>query len=212
MGGDRIPGPLSDLTDPLEDQQPPGAGFGLPGVVGLDGGSAPPATGGPHLTGWPRQITWDGFPAVSSRPAGVDEDAQIHAEVVNPENVSATREDGRWRLSAFTVRIRIIRDDSWVVTSQKTANLLAHEQGHFDITGLMGRDCAADLAALRARSADELQGEVNRILAHYRQWAQRLNDQYDDETNHSRNREAQQRWEGRIRAAAQNNTRLAPMP
>jgi hypothetical protein len=211
--GDRTPGVLG--AEPLptggtadhDGFVPPDVGLGDPRPIGLDSGAGTAAS--LNQTGWPRTLTWSDFPEVSSRPSAADEDAQIHCEVSQPERVSVTREGGQFRVTALTVNITILREDSWVVTSQKTASLLSHEQGHYDITGLMGRDMGNEILAARARTVDGLQEQVTRIIERYRQRSQELNDLYDTQTNHSRNRDAQARWDERIRASMTNGTRFS---
>lgn len=136
MGTGRIPGPVIDGVVETASDNPPRGGFADPKPIGAKtGGSG----SGPSLTGWPRQIGWSEFRDVAARPAGEEEDAQIHTEVTQPERVDVAREEGRLRLSSYTVRVRVIRDDTWVVAAAKSDRLKAHEQGHFDITGLTAR-------------------------------------------------------------------------
>jgi len=87
----------------------------------------------------PRTLSWGDFPEVESRPEGEDENAQIHCEIRQPDRVSIMRQRGQVRISGLTVDISVMSSDSWVVRTQKTPELLSHEQGHFDLTGLMGR-------------------------------------------------------------------------
>ena len=207
MGRCRVPGPLCVETNPDDEDFPPGIGFEDPPVVGMDAGSG---SGGGTLTGWPRSISWSEFTERSSRPEGVDENAQIRSEVQLSPRVDVQPDGGNVKLGSFTVQVVTISEDCWVVQGTATAALLAHEQGHYDITGLMGRDTMNDLAALRERSARALQREVTRVLERYRQRARTLTDQYDTQTNHGRSTQEQQTWEQRIRDAIQNGTRLTP--
>jgi hypothetical protein len=207
MGQCRVPGPRCAESNPDDDQFPPGSGFEDPGVVGLDtsGGSSAGA-----ITGWPRSIAWSEFNERNSRPEGVDEDAQIHSEVQLSPEVTVESDNGKLKLGSFTVQVVVISEDTWVVKGHTSTALLAHEQGHYDITGLVGRDTMNDLKALRARSSRDLQRDVDRILRNARQLAKTLTDKYDSETNHSQNTRAQQEWEKKIRDALQNGTRLSP--
>jgi predicted secreted Zn-dependent protease len=167
---------------------------------------------GPRLTGWPRPISWNEFKDVATRPAGEDEDAQIDTQTAQPERVGVAREQGRFRLGDFEVRLKVVRDNSWVVVSQKNDTLLAHEQGHFDITGLVARDLVKALGALRGSTTDELQREVSRLYEAYDAWAKSLSKQYDAETNHGRNAKVQSEWESRIRTCIQQGTSLGTPP
>lgn len=211
MGGGRTPGPIGSDTRPLHgpfDPHLPIGGFGTPGPLGLNEG----ATTGPRLTGWPRQISWNEFKDVATRPSGETEDAQIETQTAQPERVGVAREQGRFRLGDFEVRLKVVRDNSWVVVSQKNDTLLAHEQEHFDITGLVARDLVKALGALRVGTTDELQRDVSRLYEAYDTWAKSLSKQYDDETNHGRNVKIQAEWETRIRTCMQQGTSLGTPP
>jgi hypothetical protein len=175
------------------------------GRTGLHGGGPQAAA---HVTGWPRNLTWADFPEVASAPDASDENAQIHAEITQPTNVGVVHEHGQVRISSLTVNLSVDRGDSWVVRSAKADDLLSHEQGHFDITGMMGRDMGAEIMAARASSTGDLQTAVTAIIQRYRTLAKTLNDRYDTETNHGRNREAQARWDARIRSSMQSGARF----
>lgn len=211
MGSGRVPGSVGYDGGPLDVGTipvPPNAGFGTP--VPLKGGDA--HTAGPKLTGWPRQISWDEFKALSTRPAGEKEDAQIDTQTAQPDRVVVARDQGRFRLGNFEVALKVVRNNSWVVTSQKSDALLSHEQGHFDITGLVARDLVKALGALRVSTTDELQREVSRLYEAYRTWGQQLSDEYDEKTNHGRDATVQSDWESRIRTCIQQGTSLGTPP
>lgn len=209
--GERLPGVIGFEPQPpglagTGDFIPPDAGFGGPGPVGLDSGSGGPAS--LVLNGWPRALTWDDFRELGSRPADAagDENAQIHSDVNQPGRVRVSREDGQPRVSSLSVTISIVRADTWVVRSAKTAELLSHEQGHYDITGLSGRDMGNEILAARAGTIEDLQQQITDIIERYRQQAQELNTRYDTETGGGRNRDAQRRWDERIRGSISGGT------
>ena len=211
MGSGRVPGSIGydgGMLDVGTIPFPPNAGFEARGHLGQGDASVT----GPRLTGWPRQVLWSEFQEVATRPSGENEDAQIDTQTLQPERVGVAREQGRFRLGNFAVKVIVIRDNSWVVASQKSDTLLAHEQGHFDITGLVARDLVKALGALRVSTTDELQREVSRLFETYDAWAKSLSKQYDDETNNSRNAKIQAEWEARIRTSIQQGTSLGTAP
>ena len=108
------------------------------------------------------------------------------------------------------MRLTVIAEDTWVVRSAKTDALLAHEQGHFDISGVDARQLMQDLAALRADTTDELQRLVTERIERSRTESQAMSDRYDVETDHSRNADMQRRWEAAIREAIDGNHALTP--
>ncbi len=208
---DRLPGVFGfgqvqpDASMP-DDLVPPSTGFSESGPVGLDTGGGGPAS--LVVNGWPRALTWDDFRDLDARPADAegDENAQIHSEINQPERVGVSREGGQRRVSSLTVTIGIVRTDTWVVRSTKTPELLSHEQGHYDLTGLMGRDMGSEILAARAGTLEDLQRLITSIIERYRQRARDFTRQYDTETNHGRNRDAQRRWDERIRSCISNGT------
>ncbi|HVJ16656.1 MAG TPA: DUF922 domain-containing protein [Polyangiaceae bacterium] len=210
MGGGRLPGPT--CVERAGDDPRAQRGFSDPIPLGGGAGSAATVT----LAGWPRALTWNDFRDVGSQPAGATEAAQIHSEAVQPERVGIAREGGNLRLSGYTVRVRIVSDDTWVIAGQKGDALLVHEQGHYDIVGLTARDMVTDLGAIRASSAAALQQQVTDVITRAGELAQRLDTQYDGSgkggTNHGADSAAQGRWNAHLRACRENNTRLAGAP
>lgn len=211
MGSGRVPGSIGfdgGLLDAGTIPFPSNAGFEARGPLGKGDVSV----AGPRLTGWPKQISWSEFREVVTRPSGETEDAQIDTRTLQPERVGVAREQGQFRLGNFTVKLNVIRDNSWVVANQKSETLLVHEQGHFDITGLVARDLVKALGALRVSTTEELQREVTRLFEAYDAWAKSLSNQYDGETNHGRNAIIQAEWEARLRACMQHGTSLGALP
>lgn len=212
---DRTPGVMGFDPQPAgfgeqADFVPPDAGFGEPGPVGLDTGGGGPAS--LVVNGWPRALAWDEFRELDARPTDAegDENAQIHSDVNQPERVSVVREGGQRRVSSLTVTISIISGDTWVVRSSKTAELLSHEQGHYDLTGLSGREMGNEILAARAGTLEDLQRQVTAIIERARARAQTWNARYDTETGGGRNRDAQRRWDERIRSCITNGTPFSP--
>jgi len=193
--------PFEEVKDTSQPGESPTAGWTDLGPVGMDAGGNASAPASLQISGWPRSISWDEFKDLSARPTGETEDAQIHSEVDQPSRVSVVREGGVYRVTSLTVTLRTVDEDNWVVTSQKSADLLSHEQGHYDITGLTGRDMGNEIVAVRARSRDDLQTKVTQIIEKYRRRAKALTERYDTETDHSRNRQAQKKWDDAIQSA-----------
>jgi len=212
--GDRVPGIVGDEPSAADggdsDAMPPGAGFDLPGVSGADAGSGSPVQATVQIFGWPRNISWDEFKELRSRPEGEDEDAQTHSEADQPERVTVHSVGGWFRVTALTVRVRIVSGDTWVVGPLKTDNLLNHEQGHYDITGVLGRDMANEIVAARARNVQGLQEQVAQIIERYTDRADAWTKLYDHETEHSRNDAAQRRWDRQLRDSIRSGCAFSP--
>lgn len=208
MGGCTEPGP-----DCAETKHP---GEGLPGQS-LGGASPVAASTGTSstkkkLNGWPRAIGWDEFEEIQTRPAGVEEDAQIHSETDPPDNVTVVRKGGQFRLGPLTAEVRVVPEDTWVVAGKKSDELLSHEQGHYDITGLTGRDMLRDLAAIRAPSVKVLQRRVQKTIQRTQKLANALTTRYDDETKHGKDKSVQKNWKDHLRKCIKNGIRLSTGP
>jgi hypothetical protein len=155
-------------------------------------------------------LTWGDFTELPSRPPGEIEDAQIHTEAALPDEVTVEGIGGRLRVVGVIVTLRIINGDTWVVGSQKSDSLLNHEQGHFDITGLLGHDMARQILNAKAHKLSELQQQMRRVVARSNRLAARLTEQYDGQTDHGLNEAAQRRWDDRIQSSIRSGRPLAP--
>ncbi len=170
------------------------------------------AIAAPTLVGWPRQIAWSEFTDVATRPDGETEDAQVASDTQMPSRHQIVQDQGQLKLAPFTARLVVTRSNSWVVTSKKSDVLLAHEQGHYDITGLIARDMIADIGRAHAGSAADLQQQVTSIQQTAQSLATQLTNQYDTETNHGLKTDRQQKWEAHLAALKQNGSRLTAGP
>jgi hypothetical protein len=177
----------------------PVTGLGLPGAVGMAGGDS--CGSPPKLKNWPRALAWSEFREVEARPAGEHEDAQIEARAILDPEVKVCRDAGKLRLGAFTVKVIVYEENSWVVRGTKTDELKSHEQGHYDLAGLEARALINRLAALRADSAEELQRRVTEEIEAGGTRSQDLSDLYDERTEHGRKTVEQARWKAAIQDA-----------
>jgi hypothetical protein len=101
------------------------------------------------LVGFPRDLKWTDFRS----PVGSEVQNPFAAETAS--KFSVTDKDYGFvpftePVSFHSVKVRVlvelVTDATWAKDNAKTnAALLAHEQGHFDITGLIARDLARSL-------------------------------------------------------------------
>lgn len=99
----------------------------------------------------------------------------------------------------FEVSTHFYPDKSWYQSKLCDEVILGHEQLHFDISELYARKMRK-----RLRETKFTQHVKAEIKAIYKEITTTLNDfqnQYDEETNFSRNREQQQLWNERIKGA-----------
>jgi hypothetical protein len=169
------------------------------------------------LHGFRHVVSWAEFKTVQSAPDGSDEDAFTRA-VFNTPFSSIQRADGKWVVTQtrLNVTIRMDTRNSWVVRGHQSAELLAHEQGHYSITALGARDCHTDILAIVDDSADDVQSHVNSIVSTAQSLIASVNDMYDEDpncgTDHGSDSSAQAQWNLRIRNAINSPTaRLADL-
>ena len=210
MAGCRVPGPT--CAERSSGTATPGNRHTTSGDARPLGADPPAPVAGPTLTGWPRTIGWDEFQELPRRPVGVNEDAQISSELEQPPQVGVAREGGRFRLDSYEAVLSVKTSDSWVVASTKSAALLTHEQGHYDITGLVARDLIADLRSLRAATTAALEREVKGAIRRADTLADSLTQRYDTDTDHGRTQPKQDKWNALLQAAMKNGTRLTGGP
>ncbi|RYY88243.1 MAG: DUF922 domain-containing protein [Chitinophagaceae bacterium] len=96
---------------------------------------------------------------------------------------------------SYNITCNFQKTKSWGL--MKTDYILAHEQAHFDITELCARRMFEELSAyqLNRRTVKaDLTAIYNKVVAE----KEALQNQYDGETDHSRNRKLQAQWLERI--------------
>ncbi|MEW8523001.1 MAG: DUF922 domain-containing protein [Candidatus Thiodiazotropha endolucinida] len=193
------PGPSPDIAH---------AGFGS---AQPQGAAASPGQPGPTLIGWPRQLTWSDFRDIQSRPRGESEDARISMGF-RPGRVRVVEEASEHRLGEMEFEMVLNAAGSWAVVSAKIAELLAHEQGHFDIVGLCYRDLVAEARTLRGRSRNRLLLAMRQAMREHDQRAESLTREYETQTEHGRNQANQQAWQRQIAACRQSGMQLTAPP
>ncbi|HEX5152349.1 MAG TPA: hypothetical protein VFW07_12935 [Parafilimonas sp.] len=90
-----------------------------------------------------------------------------------------------------------LQEKSWVLPDKKSPELLQHEQGHFDLARLLTAEFkkeAGSTALLMNNYSRKLDSIFNAALTNIKQ----MEIQYDKETNHMWNRDAQERWNKKI--------------
>ena len=150
-------------------------------------------------------ISWSLFRPVASIP-DTDEEAQINPEISPVPNLHPQRtQAGKFVMPSFTFSVNVNRQNTMIVrTANKTADLLKHEQGHYDLLVLVCRALAREVESLEADTVQDLGQQVATAQQTHDTRAQALDQLYDKETDHSRNRAGQMRWDTAIAAALAN--------
>lgn len=150
------------------------------------------------------KVQWSDF--AGKVPADAALNAEIHSGMsFSGMSVAKTADGGVTLADTLELTITLDRSASWARSgAARTAELLKHEQGHYDITALTARDLFIDLMQLKAKSfadAAALQQAIDAVRARYD--AQKIQDVYDEsgETDHGRNSDGQKRWDGYLSRA-----------
>ncbi|MBS7566186.1 DUF922 domain-containing protein [Mucilaginibacter sp. Bleaf8] len=98
---------------------------------------------------------------------------------------------------AFDVQLVMNRNKSWmnrqrITSPEMMAEVLRHEQGHYQLAYLMRQEMQSALS--QARYTNNYQAQVNEIFNHINQKYKQLNADYDEDTNHMLDRKQQNAW------------------
>ncbi len=164
------------------------------------------------LNAFDTNISWSQFKKLSARPTGQNEDAQIHPEI-SFSNFKLAKKGNAIAITDADIDIKLVPVDCWVVTDQMSADLLKHEQGHYDILALNAREMHKKFLKITAGSTQKLQEKVNDLQSKASQRVQMVDERYDGATNHSRKKDIQQIWDKKIDTAKKNpNGTLDDLP
>jgi predicted secreted Zn-dependent protease len=96
----------------------------------------------------------------------------------------------------YAINCQFDKNRSWVRV--RNEHILAHEQGHFDITEVHARKLNKAMKEYRFRPAS-VSKDVNEIYQRIVNELQEMQNTYDRETDHSRNFPQQREWEQKIK-------------
>lgn len=147
-------------------------------------------------------VTWSEFRTVTSRPTGVNEDAEIKAS--SAVSYRTRKHGNAVILVNATVNIITVTEESWVVSDKKTDILRKHEQGHYDITALGTREFYKQMLLLTADSTNALDIKINALKVQFQQKIDTCNSLYDTQTNHGIITSEQDIWNQKISTAKAN--------
>jgi Bacterial protein of unknown function (DUF922) len=168
-----------------------------------------------QLIGLNRALTWRDFRSVH-RPAprpGQSGTAALTDTFVGTSRFSVAASGGtpRFHLAdSVTVTITFRAGHSWkadwvaTLSQGEQDKLLKHEQGHYDLVALVGRDFFVELAALTTsfhERAHDVLTEVRRVSSRFLSKLQPLQDRYDRDTNHGQIQAQQDNWNRYISTA-----------
>src|SRR5258708_6369153 len=135
-----------------------------------------------------RRLVWSDF---KGRPDNTRDDAALTSSGIEFGYSYNERDGFSWHIACL-----FEKDKSWVRI--KDDYILAHEQGHFDITEIFARKLNKELAAYRVNK-DRVQQEAPAIYQAVMKEQYEMENQYDDETDNSRKKDKQAEWLKKIR-------------
>jgi hypothetical protein len=145
------------------------------------------------LDGFDYAVPWSMFQKLKARPAGEDADGYTSAKY-RYKNVKPARSKNATVVKSADVIISMNTHESWVVSSQMNSYLLKHEQGHYDITALGARELYRGLLKLNVADIDALNASMEELNDTVQKKIDSANSRYDDQTDHSRNKTEQDKW------------------
>ena len=95
------------------------------------------------------------------------------------------------------------KESSWTL-SDRSRNLLEHEQLHFDISEIFARELRKKLKEMKNVTKTNIQQKVKDQYHDVITKCVSFQHQYDQETDHSRNHENQQIWNEKVKDILQN--------
>jgi hypothetical protein len=102
--------------------------------------------------------------------------------------------------NVFTISVNFDTKKSWVKKKAPTDKLLEHEQGHFDIFEIYGRLYMKKLMNEHVFESPKFNDKANKVFEKNFNELRKFQNQYDKETEHSKNEEKQKEWLDKIKA------------
>jgi predicted secreted Zn-dependent protease len=152
------------------------------------------------ILGFPKQLSLNDFKGADTAPPStnarkgyqlraetsstVKYDIQYVSEVKTVDGEKVTK----WKVKRnFMPSLVLNKVETWMLNSVKNdkaqaAETLAHEQGHYDISGLCAREFQRQMLALETDTEDELKTQMQGLITAMTTKIDSLNAQYDNET------------------------------
>ncbi|RFN57720.1 DUF922 domain-containing protein [Marixanthomonas ophiurae] len=138
-----------------------------------------------------RQLTWDDFRGAP----------ELGANFVASTNsgmsfsFSYTEKNGK-RTMEHNISCNFYPEQSWFKPGKVSEYILKHEQTHFDISELHARILRKRIA--EAKFSKNIKEEIGALYHTTEQERQKLQNQYDLESDHSKNKEKEYYWRQKI--------------
>ena len=155
------------------------------------------------LSGFKYTISWTtDFDRVDKRK-DPKLDAFTVARFATGKNLMADVKSGdglyRFQTSSIDIQIKMDKTESWVFKNAESDALLKHEQIHYNISALAGRDLERALKNLSGETVKALFDKAKDLLKNFQLAVDIVNIDYDDDklrgTNHGNETTKQALWE-----------------
>lgn len=150
------------------------------------------------VVGWPRTLNWGNFRVVKFPADGSIYDAETGTSI-GYKSQYVKQNDGSFATRGVVIRVELVKENTWVVSGKQSPGLLSHEQGHFDIAGLIAYELDMSLRQASGMSNDEVNSNVEDMFRVINEKVKKIQSEYDDDTNHSINNSQQVAWKRKIK-------------
>jgi hypothetical protein len=138
-----------------------------------------------------RPLTWDDF---KDRPRENGFEAEVFTGIGYTER---SKVEGGIINVDMAIKVDAAKSDCWVREGGRDAYVLNHEQRHFDIEKIVGEHFKQKISAMHL-PPDNFDGPINVEYLETLREATRMQKQYDAETKHGLDRQAQEHWNENI--------------
>lgn len=144
-------------------------------------------------------LTWDDY----QRSEKGTKDSRSNSHTLCGERWIYKRVDSNQYKFVFKVKSVMVKNLSWVDPNYKTQELLEHEQLHFDLSEYFARQLL--LALQKAQYTANYKTEMQEIRHNMTVQRNNLQELYDNQTKHSRNRILQAKWNLYVKHLLESN-------
>lgn len=139
-----------------------------------------------------QQLTWEDFQGSPQRGS------RYAASASTGIHFTYSYSSGKEIQLQYSVTSFFNKNESWVLPERADANLLGHEQTHFDITELHARILRKRLA--EKKFSKNIKSEIERIYLQVEHERKKMQNRFDSETKHGADLQKERYWEEKIAA------------
>jgi len=138
-----------------------------------------------------RLLTWNDFSGKHDKRS--EHEANTYWKI-NYSYAGVNLQGDSAKLKGLTVKLELDADQSWIKPGKETADLLKHEQGHFDVGLICLRELVERINNTVFHKRD-IAAKVQTLFSEILNKHLLMNKQYDEETDHSKRKKEQEKWD-----------------